>query len=284
MDHRRLRLPQLVINIAVWLIFASCSTNDESVAQPFDHQYTDYAQLLSQHVTEHGWVDYESLVADATELRQVVETFSHVPSDTLNSFTRNQKLAFWINAYNAVTLLSIVDAYPVSSIKEIDGVWDKREWSIAGQSVTLNQIEHEILREDFDEPRIHFAVNCASIGCPPLIDQPYRSSSLDAQLDNSAERFLRDPLWNEFHSDQKSAKLSEIFQWYGSDFDSRYSSESPQDQPEKLRPALNYIATVLPDSIAGFVDDEGAEITFKMYDWDLNSIDTAPKPDTGLTN
>ncbi|MBD3299033.1 MAG: DUF547 domain-containing protein, partial [candidate division Zixibacteria bacterium] len=248
MNHSRLWQPQLGIIIAISIIFASCSANDESVARPFEHQYNDYARLLSQHVTEDGWVDYQSLVADSAALHHVIATFERVPPDTLNSFARNQKLAFWINAYNAVTLLSIVDAYPVSSIKEIDGVWDEREWAIAGRSVTLNQIEHEILRKDFDEPRIHFAVNCASIGCPPLIPEPYRPSSLDSQLGNSAEQFLRDPLRNTFHPSEKAAELSEIFQWYGTDFSTQYPSDSPEDQPEELRPALNYIAEALPDS------------------------------------
>jgi hypothetical protein len=121
----------------------------------YDFGYSDYLSILTRYVTD-GLVDYRGLQADRAGLDSLV---AGLAGADLSAATGEQKLAFYINAYNMLTLRSVIDAYPVESIKDIDGVWDKKKWSVAAEQVTLNQIEHEILRKDLNEPRIHLAIH-----------------------------------------------------------------------------------------------------------------------------
>jgi uncharacterized membrane protein YdjX (TVP38/TMEM64 family) len=136
-----------------------------SAGAVFDHG--DFNRLLSRHVDDAGFVDYKSLTVEATVLDGYLKTIANADFEVLG---RDEKLAFLINAYNAFTLRLILDRYPVSSIKDIPSAdrWDAVRWVLAGQTVSLNQVEHERIRQHFAEPRIHFALVCAAVGCPPL--------------------------------------------------------------------------------------------------------------------
>jgi hypothetical protein len=172
------------------------------VGAGFDHAYDRYAKVIRDHVRMPS-VDYSALKKERAALDAAVDAFAQPTNADEHAWTREQRLAFWINAYNAFTLRAIVDHYPIrrpwltlqprNSIRQIDGVWTTMRWRAAGREVTLDDIEHQILRRELKEPRIHFAINCASVSCPPLPPEPYRAETLDAQLDEAARRYLASP-------------------------------------------------------------------------------------------
>jgi len=218
-------------------------------ANVFDHEYRSFARVLKKHV-RYPRVDYAALKQERTPLDRVVGEFDASAARGESGWTREQRMAFWINAYNAFTLRAIVDHYPIksgwltlhprNSIQQIDGVWTNLKWPAAGRSVTLDDIEHRILRPTFKEARIHFAVNCASISCPPLAAEPYRPQTLDAQLDEAARRFLASG--EGLRVDGDTLRVSSIFKWYGDDFIERYAPTIPGSRDARERAILGAIA------------------------------------------
>ncbi|MBI4436062.1 MAG: DUF547 domain-containing protein [Candidatus Omnitrophica bacterium] len=172
-------------------------------------------------------------------------------------WTKEEQLAFWINAYNAFTVKIILDHYPIQSIKKIPGVWDRFTFDAAGQRVTLNQVEHFILRAEFKEPRIHMAIVCASIGCPPLRSEAYMASELNAQLDDNATQFFKDPLKARWDPKKKMLFLSPIFSWFREDFGSP-------------REFFLFVKRYLPPEIAHQIEEGKTHVRFLFYDWSLN--------------
>ena len=189
----RLRILVGLSVAAVALVASGVRAND------FDHGYATYAALLRPHVRVPR-VDYAAVKANRAVLDRVIAQFASPAASHEPRWTREQRMAFWINAYNVFTVRAVVDHYPIQagwftlyprdSIRQIDGVWTELKWQAAGRTVTLDDIEHRILRPTFKDARIHFAVNCASISCPPLAAQPYRPETLDAQLNEAARTFL----------------------------------------------------------------------------------------------
>jgi hypothetical protein len=254
------------------LALIGCSadkTRTEDQVQPYDFSYSAYAALLGDKVS-NGLVDYASIKAERSGLDSLVKS---VATADLSAATADQRLAFYINAYNILTLRSIIDAYPVESIKDIDGVWDDKTWPVAGSKITLNDIEHEILRKEFDEPRIHIAINCASIGCPPLLELPYYPEQLDSLLSVAARRFALSTTHNQIDPGAKTARLSAIFDWFGDDFKVQYyQADKLPGLDEKKNAALGFIFLHLPAGAA----DELWQVAFKVshldYDWSLNDF------------
>lgn len=220
--------------------------------------HNSFDELLQKYVNEEGMVDYKGLKTERSSLKGYLKILEgNAPKD---SWTAKQTLAFWINAYNAYTLDLILEHYPVTSIKEIGSTikipfvstaWDIKFINIGGVEYDLNNIEHGIIRKEFDEPRIHFALVCAAVSCPKLQNRAYFPESLDDQLTEATKDFLADPSKNEFKSSKK-ATLSKIFNWYGGDF----------NNDGTLIEYLNqYAATKL---------EKNARIDWKDYDWALN--------------
>lgn len=245
----------------------------------FDHDYARYADLLRTHVTA-GRVDYAALAADTRRLEQIVQAFGSVTSDDVERWPRDRQLAFWINAYNVFTLKAIIDHYPIqagwlslaprNSIRQIDGVWDEIPWSAAGRRVTLDDIEHAILGPTFDEPRIHFAINCASISCPPLRAEPYVASRLDAQLTESSRRYLASE--QGVQVDGSTIRVTSILDWYGEDFVDAYAGLTPDDRSPKDRAVLGVVAQFGPPAAAALATSGSARLRYLRYDWSLNDI------------
>mgnify|MGYP001068238557 CR=1 FL=1 len=248
------------IIIASLLLFM----NETTSSQSFDHSL--YDSVLKRHV-KNGKVDYKSLKADK-DFATYLEQLSKANPDALP--TREEKIAFWINAYNAFTLKLIVDNYPVKSITEIsalgkltafigDSPWKREFFTINGRKMSLDKIEHEILRATFKEERIHFAVNCASSSCPILRNEPYTAEKLSEQLHEQAKQFLKDTLRNRIDLKTKTIYLSKIFDWYKDDFTKSAGS--------------------IEHYLAGYIDDENIKqmllnkefkIEYLDYDWSLN--------------
>lgn len=176
-----------------------------------------YADLLSKYVKD-GVVDYKGFKNEETKLDQYLKVLENTDTKTLS---RNEQFAFYVNAYNAWTIKLILSAYPgVESIKDLGSLfkspWKKKLVRIDGEVITLDDIEHKILRPRFKDPRVHFAVNCASKGCPPLRSEPYQGSILDQQLDEMTEAFLNDPARNRLEG--RTLYVSRIFKWFSEDF------------------------------------------------------------------
>ncbi|MFD2543369.1 DUF547 domain-containing protein [Lacinutrix gracilariae] len=203
--------------------------------------------LLQKNVSENGNVNYIAFKNNPTELQDYITALgNNMPTDT---WTKKDKLAYWINAYNALTIDLIIKNYPVKSIKDIKNPWDQKLWKLGEKWYNLNEIEHEILRK-MNEPRIHFAIVCASFSCPKLQNQAFTASNLEEQLNSATKAFLADSNRNEIASD--SIKISKIFQWFSKDF----------KQNGSLIDFLNTYSEVQISS--------NAKKSYKTYNWNLN--------------
>jgi hypothetical protein len=270
MTRRRLGIAGLLLAVAL-------------VASPgadgFDHDYSLYAKLLNDHV-HVVVVDYTALKEHRAALSKVMAEFARATSDQERGWSRNQRLAFWINAYNLFTLRAIVDHYPIrsplltwqprNSIRQIDGVWTKLTWQAAGRTLTLDDIEHKILRPEFKEPRVHFAINCASIGCPPLAAEPYLAATLDAQLNAAARRYLASP--QGLRIDGRTLRVSRIFEWYGEDFVPRFAPDRAGQSDRVERAVLAVVAQFGPAEAAALARTPSTHVRFLDYDWSLNDV------------
>ena len=178
----------------------------------FDHG--EFDELLRRYVDADGWVDYDGLKRDEARLDRYLGSLAVAPFEAMG---RDQKLALLINAYNAFTLKLILDHYPVKSIKDIpsDDRWDAVRWRIGGRVWSLNQIEHEQIRPNFVEPRIHFVLVCAAVGCPPLRDGAYRAEQLEEQLEEQTRYVHRHGTWFEFEPGSGVLRLTSLYDWYG---------------------------------------------------------------------
>jgi hypothetical protein len=236
-----------------------------SALSAFDHSHAAWDTELKLYVNSKGLVDYRSWKPKSAALDAYLQTLA---SANTTGWTRDQQLALWINAYNAITLRYILDAYPVASIRDIDGVWKSKRATVAGRSLTLDSIEHQILRKDLREPRIHFAIVCASIGCPNLIPQAFRADGLSAQLDAAATAFVRNPQKVRLDAAREEIHLSRIFKWFGEDFEdftgvSRYWG--------KTNGILSFVAKYLPKGSQRYVRGEKLDVEWLDYDWSLNT-------------
>ena len=234
-------------------------------AQPDNTLFT---AVLKAHVKD-GRVDYGGLKAD-TRLPRYIEQLSEAEPDKLAS--DQERLALWLNAYNAYTLKLIVDRQPAKSITEIGTgglalgsllkttAWDIPFAVVGGKTYTLNQIEHEMIRARFKDARAHFALNCASGSCPPLRSEAYEAEKLDRQLDEQGMLFLRDSSRNRFDLRTRTAYLSSIFKWYQKDF-------GDGDQGALLA-AARYTSADVRSAIEASLSSWKVE--YLAYDWSLN--------------
>ena len=213
-----------------------------------------WTNLLQQYVSVDGKVNYQGFVKDKSQLEKYLNTLSENPVGS--NWTEAEQMAYWINAYNAFTVKLIVNHYPLKSIKDIgDGLpmisspWDIKFYKIGGTDFDLNTIEHEILRKQFAEPRIHFAINCASFSCPKLRNEAFVAELLENQLEDQAQTFINNPDKNIIN--EKETKLSKIFNWFESDFTKQES-----------------IASFLKKRNTSF--NEKNEVEYLEYIWTLN--------------
>jgi hypothetical protein len=227
-----------------------------------------FSEILKENVHD-GLVDYKSLIGDI-KLNTYLEQLSSTDPEKL---TGNEKLAFWINAYNTFTLQVIIENYPVESITELHTggkligalpgktVWDKEFITINGRKYSLNYIEHEILRK-MNEPRIHFAIVCASISCPVLRNETFEPDKIENQLSEQTKIFLNDHTRNNFNLSKRTADISKIFSWFAEDF-----GKSDEN-------ILKFISDYLPENIKNDMikNLDKWDVSYKSYDWDLNEI------------
>jgi hypothetical protein len=202
--------------------------------------------LLQQNVSAKGAVDYKTLKSQKAKLDEYCKSISEVtPKDT---WTKQEKLAFWMNAYNAFTIDLIVSNYPIKSITALDNekTWDVKRIKIGGKKYSLNDIENNILRK-LGDARIHFGINCAAKSCPPLGNEAFTPENVEAKLEAATKKFINDKTANQLTA--KSAKVSKIFKWYAADF------------PNLIAFLNKYSTTKI---------NKSAVVDYQDYDWSLN--------------
>ncbi len=229
-----------------------------------------YNSVLQKFI--HGEkVDYNLLKEQRAELDHFI---LQLAGAKLGTMSEREQLAFWLNAYNGITLRSIIDNYPVKSIQNIDGVWTKTKWHVADQEVTLDYIEHKIIRPTFNDARIHFAVNCASIGCPPLLNQAYTGQTVDSLLNLVASQFVMNTNRHAINFENQTINTTELFSWFWEDFVKNYNEIQFQNKSDVESAMLNFTYEHLDDSSkAEFSIDKFWTISFAPYDWSLNDIE-----------
>jgi hypothetical protein len=238
---------------------------DTTSGQPFDHDHAAWTRLLQRFVRD-GLVDYRGLKAEAAgELDAYLRELASVSPAHYDIWTRNEQIAFWINAYNASAIRLVLDHYPLRSIRSIGllpGAAFRKSFipmePLRRRKLALDTIEHDILRGEFHEPRIHFAIVCASQSCPVLRDEAYRASDLDSQLDGAARRFVRDPRRNRFDTATRTFHASSIFKWSHEDFERSAGSLS------------SFMARYADEPAADALRAGDARIDHLDYDWSLN--------------
>lgn len=231
--------------LAILTFFLVCWIKDPVLAGQPDH--SAWNALLQKYVTAAGEVNYKGFRTEKAKLQTYLDELASHPVE--ESWLTEEKLAYWINAYNAFTVKLIVDHYPVKSITDLHQgkPWDVKWIKLGKKTYSLNQIENEIIRPQFKEPRIHFAVNCAAKSCPPLLNEAYTADKLDGQLEKQSKAFINNSAYNRIQA--KSVQVSKIFEWYADDFG-------------QLIAFLNkYSETRIQGN---------AKVGFEEYDWALN--------------
>lgn len=219
---------------------------DNTPSEAFNHTIWD--ELLKAYVTKEGNVNYNGFESQKLTLRKYITSLGQkMPTD---SWTQEDKLAYWMNAYNAMTVDLILRHMPLQSIKDIKDPWEQRYWKLGEKYYNLDEIEHQILRK-MNEPRIHFGINCASFSCPPLLNVAFTSEEVDSQLAFLAHRFINDSSRNTIASDR--VEISKIFDWFAKDF----------KQNGSVIDYLNQYSEVKIES--------NAKVRYKDYDWALNN-------------
>ncbi|MEP2775428.1 MAG: DUF547 domain-containing protein [Luteolibacter sp.] len=230
-----------------------------SLLAAFDHTHAKFTDVLKANVKGEN-VDYAALHKDPDKLGSYLVDLAAVDQSEYAEWSDDQKMAYLINLYNAATLKLIVDEYPVKSIRDINSPWKQNRVKLFGKYVSLDHIEHEMLRKDFSDPRIHFGVNCASIGCPALRAEAFTAAKLDAQLNQQARNFLRDSSKNRVDQKSGTLYLSSIFDWFKGDFVGKSGSVE------------KFIAPYLPDSDRKAVESGKFKVKYTDYNWSLNKL------------
>lgn len=214
--------------------------------QPTAQDYKVFDKLLKTYVDPIGRVNYKMLTNEKTAINQVLDQWQKINAQKLNEKAR---LAFYINLYNLTTLKVIADNYPIKSIKDIKGgkIWDIGLMVLNGKSYSLNELENQLIRGQYKEPRIHFLINCGAKSCPPLHTEAFTEKNIDELMDKRTRQFINDVLSNTITP--KQIKISKIFDWYQTDFGNLVSFINRYSKTKVLN---------------------NAKISFMDYDWDLN--------------
>ena len=217
----------------------------ENSVETLDHSSWD--TLLKKYVDDAGNVDYKNFKNDFDQLNNYLDHLAKNP--IANNATKEQRLAYYINLYNAGTVQLILENYPLESIKDIFRPWGKDRVMIGEDDYSLGEIEHDMLRK-MNEPRIHFAINCASFSCPKLLNEAFTATKIEEQLEETTSSFINDPTKNKITAN--SVELSKIFKWYKGDFTEKNS-------------LIDYINKYSEKELS-----KDSEIDYLTYDWRLN--------------
>jgi hypothetical protein len=255
-----------------WLAVASITFASVDVvvaATAFDQSHAAFSHLLGQRVRD-GLVDYATLKSEPGPLAVYLDRLAQIAESEFDAWPEKERLAYLINLYNAATLKLIVDHYPVKSIRSIGwlpgSAWKQDVVKVFGRTLSLDEVEHGIIRRDYQDPRVHFALVCAARGCPPLRAEAFVASRLDEQLDEQGRVFLRQANKNRVDVAGHVVHLSPIFKWFAEDFLGRSGS------------VLKFVAPFFhEDAQRALAGDVEFEIRYTDYDWSLNDQTGAGK-------
>ncbi|MFZ1986839.1 MAG: DUF547 domain-containing protein [Desulfatitalea sp.] len=264
----------IIANCRVALLLAAVIAASAAAAQAFDLTHAGLDGVLKRYVSD-GHVNYGGLKAAPQALEDYLNGVASVPEAQFNAWNDSQRLAFLINLYNAATLKLIVDRNPVKSIKDIGnlfkGPWDQPVVRLLGKTLTLNQLEHDILRKQYNEPRIHMVLVCAAKGCPRLRGEAYTAERLDEQFDDQSRQYLSSPAGLAIDRARKVVYFSSIFKWYGQDFVGKYSpSAGFTGLDETERAVANFAGAYVAPADRDFLAAGGYAFKYLEYDWSLN--------------
>lgn len=259
--------------------------------QSFD--YSSYNSLLKNNV-KNGRINYSNIKSkDIVLLRDFLNRIATVDPIDFENWDKNEQLAFWINTYNAITIFGITENYPIeyggilsrmrfprSSVRQIKDFWKTVFVKVMGKEITLDHIEHKIVRKKFDEPRIHFALVCASLGCPKLLDEAYLPESLDDQLETVAADFVNEDYYVDFNTGKSELYLSSIFDWYKEDFDAVINESWLRKYDDGVRGILQFLIKYHNEDtrLSTFLRDNKVRIKYFDYDWQLNEMSNNLSP------
>jgi hypothetical protein len=266
------------------LLFVAISLAFSAQSWALDHSHKAFDTLLQKHVVvvqggKSSQVRYADFAKDRAALKGYLDELSAVKKAEFDGWSKPQQMAFLINTYNAQTIELILGNYPVKSIKDIgnevfDNRWKRKFFNVLGSPASLDMVEHEMLRAPgrYDEPRVHFAVNCASIGCPSLREEAFTADKLEKQLEEQAVRFLSDRTRNRFNKEKNALEVSKIFDWFKKDWASNYKGIGTAGAIASREAYFARYANVLADDEAGkaAVRDGKVGIDFLSYDWAIN--------------
>lgn len=273
-------LPVLILMLVVFPIQATESQD------AFDHEHFLLTEVLGEYVS-NGLVNYKLLKADQDTLNEYLQELARIDPAAYRKWTREQKLALWINAYNAFTIKVILDHYPIehswradpighypdNSIRQINGVWDDITWTVMGKEYTLNHMEHEIMRRELADPRIHFVLVCASRGCPYLENQAFEAPDLDARLDQAGINYIYDSRKLRIDRKKKVVQLPQIFKWFDEDFvEGTQYKQLFKDHPSKEAGILSWVYRYASKEDREFLENNTLQIVYLYYDWALNEM------------
>jgi hypothetical protein len=276
--HPRRRFLHQACTTALFLTGAAAPAVWAQGGASFDHSHAAWTALLKKHVKvidggKASQMRYAGMAGERAALKAYLATLSDISQATFDGFSKPQQMAFLINAYNAFTVELILTRYPkLASIKDlgsfVQSPWKKKDVPLLGALVSLDHIEHDTLRAKgrYDDPRVHFAVNCASIGCPALREEAFVAERLEAQLDEQAQRFMADRSRNRYSAERDRVEVSKIFDWFAEDFRSGYKGITSLNQ------FLGRYANALTDVPAERekLKAGGVTVAYLDYDWKLN--------------
>ena len=246
--------------ILFFAVFVLSSMHQDIFAETFDHSKFD--RILKQHVDDKGLVDYSRIAKDS-RFQEYMEPLKQAKADELSG---NGQLAFWLNAYNAVTIDKVIKWRPKKSVREtlIPGVWiatkffTTREHIVAGRRLSQDDIENEILRKRFKDPRIHFAIVCASSSCPPLARFAFTQENVQARLEEATRKYINSSRGTRIDYAENTLYLSKLFDWFAGDFTLKSGS------------VLEFIKPYLAKEALAFFE-RNPKIAYIHYDWALNA-------------
>jgi len=251
----------------------------EEAGRGFD--YSDYAAVLARFVDGQGRVDYRCLRENREQLDTFVNSLADFPPRYYYRWPRADRIALWINACNAHVLQVVINHYPIrpswagvgfpkNSIRQIDGALERPPVSVMGTKMTVRELVRH-LAEDFGEPRVHFALNPASLGGPPLRPQPYTGARLDQQLEQQARLFLADPANFSIDARHDVVVLSALFKDFGGDFADTYGTDKLfAGHNRNQRAVLNFISSHVGQQARRYLLSEKYTVQYLEYDWRLN--------------
>lgn len=235
---------------------ADSRTQQPVDASSFSHDLFD--QVLQEYADEAGQVNYTKLKANPEKLEKYLDLLAVA---NLTELSYNAQLAFWVNAYNALVIKGVIDHYPTTSVRKVKwfgGFFSRLKFQVAGQTYTLNQIEHDIIRTEFVDPRVHFVLVCASTSCPPLENSAFSAETIEKRLETATFNFIQNPDKVRIDRSKREVHLSKIFKWYKNDFNEGYDG------------VVDFLADYLPPEDADFVSANDVKFHYMDYDWTLN--------------